>query len=351
MSRELQQPGAIPHIIGLGRSVGGQRMLNADLDGFLGRDPGFTGKIMRISGAGMEQRYWIVPGEQVTSDLLSDALREALDDAKIRSTELSAVFIGTTSPDFTDGSIAGRVQVKAELPNRIPISTNADACSGGVYALHRAIATMTSPFSGFERGPVGVTSGDVISQNVSPKDPQSSVLFGDAAGAVILDFRTPAGGADRIGAAFDVQGEHADAIIMEAGGTQNPPSHETIDADMHRLHIEGKEVFEAATQIMPDVGSRALGNAGLTVEDVSYLIPHHANQKMMLSAATTLGIPVEKVRNYIAEYGNTSAASVLTALWEADRRGELEKGRYMLLVAAGGGMNGAGLVMPTPIHS
>ncbi len=341
-------------IVGLGKAVGSRTMTNADIDAFRGKPTGLTERAMRMTGAGIEERPW-VDDTQTTSRMLAEAIGEALEDAKRHPKDLTAVFIASTSPDRQDGSLAGRVQSRAGLRIDIPISTNADACSGFVYAAHRAVTAMTSPYGSIEQGPVAVASFELMSRNLSKKD-SNTILFGDGGGAVILDWRVPRPGyANKIAFAFGANGGEnlvfANAIRLLAGGTEKPASHETIDADEHRLTLDGDMVQKYAEEIMPIRLFEALQRAGLTLDQIDRFVPHQANKLIISNVAFKTGIPLEKVEIVIDRYGNTSAGSIPITLYEADRGGKLEEGQYFAAVAFGAGFNSGAMVFPNPVHS
>jgi len=353
MPAALQETGEIPMMVGLGKDVGRITKTNTDLDSFLSKPDGLTDRAMRKTGAGIVERQW-VDDAQTVSGLMTEALLEALEDAKLKPTDLKAVFLASSSPDRQDGSLAGRVQSKAGLRTDIPISTNADACSGFVIAAHRAIATMSSPYGFVERGPVAVVAQELMSRNLSKKK-SDTILFGDGGGAVIFDWRIPKPGqANKIAFSLGANGgeecEFADAIRVPAGGTEKPASHETIDADEHSLTLDGRIVQEYAEETMPLRLQEALERAGLCMDDISRFVFHQANKSIIENAAKSSGIDMGLVEITIDRYGNTSAGSIPITLYEADRAGRLEEGEYFAAAAFGGGFNSGAMVMPNPVH-
>jgi 3-oxoacyl-[acyl-carrier-protein] synthase-3 len=171
-----------------------------------------------------------------------------------------------------------------------------------------------------------------MSSIVDYTDRTTCILFGDAAGAALLEADDEMGLRDTV---HHVDGEHADLLCMEGGGSLNPPTHETVDEHMHYLHQDGRQVFKFAVTRMADVCVEVMDRNDLTTDDVQYLVPHQANKRIIDATATRMGLPDEKVMTNIDRYGNTTAATIPLCLfdWEED----LERGDGLILTAFGGG--------------
>ncbi len=217
----------MPAIISVGMATGDRLVTNTDVDVCLGKKIGFTNRVM--NGVGIEQRFWVKEG-QATSDLCVGALRQAIDSAGIVSADITSLLVATSSPDMQAVSTAAVIQKKLALSNRILASNNSDACPGFIFGLHRAFTGLTSPLG--EKGYYGVIGGEVMSPVIGKDDEFShekrrresiAILVGDAAGAVIAKMVTPDKEAPtNMGFAFGADGEYADELGVEAGGSKLP---------------------------------------------------------------------------------------------------------------------------------
>lgn len=334
----------IPGIISLGRAVGSNKMTNADMDAFLGlKRPGTTARLMRE--VGIEERYWVKRGVEATSDIAAEALEEALGKAGIDRSQLKGLWLATSSPDRLGVSTVAMVQEKLGLPQNMLGSNNADACPGWIMALYKSFTDLTSPYG--RGGPQAVIGAEVTSTSLSRKKGVVSSLFGDAAGAAIIDIVEPDEGAPtNIGFAFGLDGRYAEELGIEAGGSKKPATHWTIRKDKHGIHMNGGLIFEQATTRMPQVAQAALEEAGITPEQVGRLVVHQANEKIIRVSAERLGIPAEKVVITIDRYGNTSAASIPTALYEAWMNGEIGRNDIVAMASFGAGLVYNAAVIP-----
>jgi 3-oxoacyl-[acyl-carrier-protein] synthase-3 len=290
-----------------------------------------------VSRTGIRERR-IAADDETTTTLSVIAARDALAVAGIDASELDLIIVGTCTPDYPLPATA--VLVAAELgATRAAAFDLQAACSGFLYALASGSSFITG---GMYRN-VLVIGVEILSRFLNWSDRSTCVLFGDGAGAVILQASDRPGGA----LAFDLfsDGAGCEAIIVRGGGSAHPASHATVDAHQHSIEMLGAEVYKYATRQMGESAASALRAAGLTVDDVDQFVFHQANLRIISSVQKALGIPDEKTYVNIEKYGNTSAASVPMALVEAVAAGRIKPGDRVLMVAFGAGYTaGAALV-------
>jgi 3-oxoacyl-[acyl-carrier-protein] synthase-3 len=282
---------------------------------------------------GIQERRILGDEDKATAFMATEAAQEALDTRGLEPDEVDLIVVATVTPDMLFPATACLVQDNLGASNAWGFDLSA-ACSGFIYAL-------TTGAQFIETGQaetVLVIGADKMSSIVDYTDRTTCILFGDAAGAVVLEADEEAGLHDAV---HHVDGEHRDLLCMEGGGSLNPPTHETVDAHMHYLHQDGRQVFKFAVTRMADVCEEVLERNGLDAEDVDYLVPHQANQRIIDATAKRMGLSSDQVMLNIDRYGNTTAATIPLCLydWEED----LERGDDLLLTAFGGGFTwGAG---------
>lgn len=273
-----------------------------------------------------------------TSDLATMAAKNALKSAGISPTELELIIIATVTPDMSFPSTACIVQKNLGAAKAAAFDIEA-ACSGFVYAL-----TVAEQFikSGYYKNAL-VIGAETLSKITDWEDRSTCVLFGDGAGAVILERAEEGYGilSSNIGA----DGEQGHFLTLPAGGSRNPASVETIENKLHYIKMAGNEVFKFAVRAMESSSHEALEKCGLSLEDIDYLIPHQANIRIIEAAAKRLNIPMDKVYVNLDNYGNMSSASIPVALDEAVNKGFIKKGQIVLLVAFGGGLTWASSII------
>jgi 3-oxoacyl-[acyl-carrier-protein] synthase-3 len=290
-----------------------------------------------VSRTGIRERRIASDGETTTS-LSVNAARDALAVAGLDATELDLVIVGTCSPDYPLPATA--VVVATELGARRAAGFDMQAaCSGFVYAL----ATGTSFIrSGMYRN-VLVIGVEVLSRFVNWKDRNTCVLFGDGAGAVVLQASDQPGGL--LGYDLFSDGTGVEGIIVPGGGSACPASPQTYADGKHFIHMAGREVYKYATRQLAESSLTALRGAGMTVGEIDQFIFHQANLRIIESVASHLAIPMEKAFINIERYGNTSAASVPMALVEALAAGRIKPGDRLLMAAFGAGYTAAAAVV------
>jgi 3-oxoacyl-[acyl-carrier-protein] synthase-3 len=285
---------------------------------------------------GIAQRHFAADGE-TTSDLAVHAARAALDAAGVAPEQVDLIVCATLSPDTPIPATAVWVQRKLSI-GAPAFDVNA-ACAGFSFA----VSTGTAFIESGAAETVVVIGAEVLSRVLDFTDRSTCVLFGDGAGAVVL---RPSDRPGIIGSTLGSDGRFAEILIIPAGGTANPASHETVDAHDHSIRMpRGREVFKRAVVEMANACRSLLEKSGYTADDVDVLIPHQANARIMIAVADRLGIPMERAVVDVEEVGNTSAASIPIALDRAWRAGRIGEGDIVLLTSFGAGLAwGANLV-------
>ena len=264
------------------------------------------------------------------SALASAAARECLERRGIAASEIDLIIVATVTPDMIFPATACLVQTQIGASKAWGFDISA-ACSGFVYAL-----TVGAQFieSGTAKR-VLVIGADVMSSILDFQDRTTCVLFGDGAGAVLLE---PAeDGTGLLAYTHEVDGSGGAYLHMPAGGSLFPPSHETVDKRMHFIRQEGQAVFKYAVRKMAEASVQAVEKAGLRNEDVDLFIPHQANIRIIDAAQARLGLPDSKVVKNIATYGNTTAATVPLGIYTALEEKRLKPGDNLLMTAVGAG--------------
>jgi 3-oxoacyl-[acyl-carrier-protein] synthase-3 len=286
---------------------------------------------------GIQERRIVGPKE-TTSTLAIRAAQLALQTADLSPSKLDLIVVGTTSADYPMPSAASLVQDGIGASRAGAFDVNA-ACSGFVYAL--AVGSNFIASGQYEN--VLVVGADTLSRWVDWTDRSTCVLFGDGAGAVILQQTdTPTGLRSCV---LGSDGSGVNALLIPAGGTRTPITAENISARQHFIKMKGSEVYRFAVHAVVQATQQALASAGLSIDDVDLFIPHQANIRIIQSATKTLKIPPEKIFTNVERYGNTSAASIPIALCEAIEAGRVSPGSNLVLVGFGAGLSwGAAVV-------
>lgn len=265
-----------------------------------------------------------------SSDLGVEAAKECLERRGIKADEIDLIIVATVTPDMIFPATACLIQTKLGATKAWGFDLSA-ACSGFVYAL-----TVGAQFieSGAHKK-VLVIGAEVMSSILDFQDRTTCVLFGDGAGAVLLEPTE----ADEGLIAFtnEVDGAGACHLQMPAGGSLLPPSHETIDKRLHYVKQEGQAVFKYAVRKMADASVAAVAKAGLTADAIDLFIPHQANIRIIEAAQARLDLPESKVVKNIAKYGNTTAATIPLGIYTALEEKRLKKGDNLLMTSVGAG--------------
>jgi len=279
---------------------------------------------------GIRERHLVDPGV-ATSDLAKEASLLALARARVTAADIDLILVATTTPDMLFPSTACLLQTKIGAPRAWGYDLGA-ACSGFTYALTTGAAMIAS---GTSRKAL-VVGADVMSSIIDYTDRTTCVLFGDGAGAVVLE---PTADPDLGIIDFEnyIDGSGGHALCMPAGGSLMPASQETVEKRLHFVKQEGQAVFKYAVRNFEEACRTLLDRNGLEPCQVDLLVPHQANSRIILSATEKLGLPREKVMINIERFGNTTAATIPLALNDAVDQGRLERGDLVVLAAVGAG--------------
>ena len=282
-----------------------------------------------VSRTGIRERHVVDKGV-ATSDLAVEATKRALAERGINANEIEAIIVATVTPDMLFPSTACIVQHKLGIENVWGFDLSA-ACSAFVYALQTGAQFVATG----AHKKVLVVGADVMSSILDYTDRATCILFGDGAGAVILEASED--GAGIIDFEHEVDGSGACALYMPGGGSLNPSTHETVDKKMHFVHQEGQSVFKFAVKKMAEVCETLLLRNNVQASDIDCFIPHQANQRIIKATSERLGLKPESVVINIDRYGNTTAGTIPLAMQTAREEGKLKKGDLVLLASVGAG--------------
>ncbi|KYZ77339.1 3-oxoacyl-ACP synthase [Anaerosporomusa subterranea] len=319
-------------IIGLGSYAPENIVTNKDLEKIVDTDDQWI-----VDRTGIRERRIADPGV-ATSDLSAKAAEKALIDAGLTANDIDLIIVATATPDMAFPSTACIVQDKIKATKAAAFDLSA-GCSGFVYALITGAQFIKA---GLYKH-VLVIGAETISRILDWKDRNTCVLFGDGAGAAVLGEVTA--GCGLLSAHLGSDGSGAELLKQPAGGSRLPASLDTVTDSMHFLQMNGNEVFKFAIKVMGEAAMKAIEDAGLSTEDVDFMIPHQANVRIIQSAAKRLKLPMEKVMVNVDRYGNTSAATIPIALDEALREGKVKQGDNIVLVGFGAGLTWASAVI------
>lgn len=326
-------------IIGWGKYVPERVVTNHDISKMIDTSDDWI-----RSRTGIEARHFADPKE-ATSDLATGAAWQALERADMNPSELDLIIVATCSPDYHLPSTACLVQEHLGASRAAAFDLNA-ACSGFVYALSMATQSI---ITGVHNN-VLVIGAETLSRWLDWNIRDTAVLFGDGAGAVVLQASQFPSGVQSF--VLGADGSGGEALILRNGGSRIPPV--GVMPNGTGLFMNGKEVYRFATRVMGRAAKEALEKAHLTPDDIALFIPHQANLRIIESAAKQLNIPMDRVFVNIQKYGNTSAASVPIALCEAADEGRIQAGDNVCLVGFGAGLTWAAATvkwapnLPTP---
>jgi 3-oxoacyl-[acyl-carrier-protein] synthase-3 len=277
---------------------------------------------------GIKERR-ILKGEgKGLSDLIIPAIEQILEKRKIKPEEIDMVIVGTITGDYTFPSTANVVCDKMGMKNAWGYDLSA-ACSGFIYGLSTGAQFI-------ETGrckKVIVVGGDKMSSIIDYSDRATCIIFGDGAGAVLLEPNTEGLGVQDFILKSDGAGRNY--LYMPAGGSLEPPTHETVDANKHFVHQEGQAVYKFAVTGMADVSADIMERNSLKGEDITWLVPHQANKRIIDATAQRVGVPEGKIMMNIERYGNTTGGTIPLLLWDYEK--QLKKGDNLILSAFGGG--------------
>jgi 3-oxoacyl-[acyl-carrier-protein] synthase-3 len=326
------QPTRRVAILGTGSYVPERILTNAELEKMVDTTDEWI-----VTRSGIRERH-IARDDQATSDLGAEAARRALANAGVKPEEVDLIIVATLSPDMPFPNTACFVQNLIGAKNATCIGLEA-ACSGFLFAVDAASQyLLTGRFK-----TALVIGAEKLSCVTDWQDRATCVLFGDGAGAVVLQVRESGEGI--LSTVTGSDGSLNALLNLPAGGSRNPASLQTIEKRMHFMKMEGKEVFKHAVRAMAEASRRALEKAGMTIGDVDCVVPHQANIRIVEAIRDRLGVGPEKFFINLDKYGNMSAASIPVALDEAIREGRIKKGDRVVLVAFGGGFTWGSMVV------
>jgi 3-oxoacyl-[acyl-carrier-protein] synthase-3 len=285
---------------------------------------------------GIRERHIVEKGTP-TSHLAVEAAKLLLAQTKTDPAEIDMIVLATVTPDMMFPATACLVQDRLGAKNAWGFDLSA-ACAGFAYAL-----TVGAQFAVGAHKKVLVIGSDTMSSIIDYKDRGTAILFGDGAGAVLLE--PAADGEGILDFKHDVDGSGGNFLYMPGGGSLNPPTHETVDKNMHVVHQEGSQVFKYAVRRMAELAVELLERNGFKSEDLALVVPHQANLRIIRAMQERLGIDDCKVMVNIDRYGNTTAGTIPLGLRDAVAQGRLRKGDLVVLVAVGAGYTTGGVLL------
>ncbi|MGE0405076.1 MAG: beta-ketoacyl-ACP synthase III [Candidatus Korobacteraceae bacterium] len=284
-----------------------------------------------VERTGIRQRHLVEKG-QATSDLAVEAARKCLAQRGIDASELEVIVVGTVTPDMLFPATACVVQHKLGAKNVWGFDLSA-ACSAFPYALQTGAQFINT---GVHKK-VMVIGADVMSSIIDYTDRATCVIFGDGAGAVLLEPAEEGEDLGLIDFLHEIDGSGGCSLYMPGGGSLNPSTHETVDKKMHFVHQDGQAVFKYAVRKLADLCERLLERNGIKGSDIAAFIPHQANRRIILATAERLKMNSDAVIINIERYGNTTAGTIPLAMQTAVEEGRLKKGDLVLLASVGAG--------------
>jgi 3-oxoacyl-[acyl-carrier-protein] synthase-3 len=291
-----------------------------------------------LERTGISERH-IADPDVATSDLAACAAQCAIEQRGLDPGELDCILVCTVTPDMLFPSTACLVQNKIGARRAWGFDLIA-ACSGFLYGLTTGAHLVAA---GTHRK-VLVIGADTMSRIIDYTDRSTCILFGDGAGAMLIEPEAEGGDAGFIDFLGEIDGSGGDALKMPAGGSRMPASVETVAQRMHYVHQDGQQVFRYAVRKMYEVSHELLRRNNLTAGDIALMIPHQANRRIIAATAERLGLPFERIVINIDRYGNTTAGTIPLATRDAIASGRLKKGDLVLFAAVGAGYTvGAGL--------
>lgn len=323
-------------IAGTGSYTPSRVLTNADLEKMVD-----TSDEWITTRTGIKERRIAAPGE-ATSDMAVRAAEAALENAKVRPEELDIIIVATVSPDTFFPATACYVQSRLGAKRATAFDVSA-ACSGFLYALQISRNFINTGHC----DKVLIIGAEKLSSMTNWEDRNTCVLFGDGAGAAVLvSNRNEADRARRVlSTVMGSDGDQTDILVVPGGGSKCPITPDNVDQRLNTISMVGRDVYKYAVNAMKHACEEALSAAGLTAKDVSMVIPHQANIRIIEAIVDRLDISMERTFINLNKYGNTSAAAIAIALDEANRTGAIKRGDIVLLVAFGAGLTWAASVV------
>jgi len=321
-------------MVGIGSYLPEGILTNADIEKMVDTNDQWI-----VERTGIRERR-ITPKGLATSDLALQAAKSALEMAKLQPTDIDMIVFATVTPDQVMPNAACTLQAKLGCGPCVAWDLNA-ACSGFVFGSSVANQYIKS---GMYKN-ILIIGAEILSRIVNYKDRETCILFGDGAGAAIWG-RAPTGSSSQILAeSLYSDGNLGDLLTLPAGGSKIPITHETIDQGLTNMTMKGREIFKNAIRTMSRGATECLEVNKMTIDDVTWVVPHQANQRIIEGVAKQLDIPMSKVIMSLEKTGNTSAASVPIALDEAIRNGKVKRGDLILIAVFGAGLTSGAILM------
>jgi 3-oxoacyl-[acyl-carrier-protein] synthase-3 len=320
------------HITGWGMAVPERTLTNQDLEQIVDTNDQWI-----VARTGIRERR-IADKSQTTASLGTDAALRALEGTQVGPNDLDLIIVSTSSPEHLFPATASIVQdnIGAGRAGAFDLSA---ACTGFIFGLNMAAQAIRS-------GSIQtalVIGAETLSRLVNYDDRGTAILFGDGAGAFLLEGRDWPGGV--LSCVMRSDGSGGDLLSVPAGGSYMPTTNETLDKNLHFIHMNGREVFRFATRVMAAATREAAEEAGIALDDISLIVPHQANYRIIEAAARGLKMPMERFAVNIQRYGNTSTASIPIAFCEAYDQGRIRAGDNLVLVGFGAGLTWGALTM------
>jgi 3-oxoacyl-[acyl-carrier-protein] synthase-3 len=281
-----------------------------------------------VTRTGIKERRVYKEKGKGTMNMVMPAVWDVLEKSKTKPEEIDFIVCATTTPDYVFPATANLIGAEIGAKNAFGYDVQA-ACSGFLYAL--VTASQFIETGKFKK--VLVVGADKMSSIINYHDRATCIIFGDGGGAMMLEPSTE--GLGIIDSKLRSDGIGAQYLIMEAGGSRNPASHETVDAHQHAVKQEGATVFKFAVTNMAEIAADVMTKNHLTADDITWLVPHQANKRIIEATANRTGVPMERVMMNIEKYGNTTNGTIPLCLWEYEKK--LKKGDNLILAAFGGG--------------
>ena len=316
------------HIVGWGKHVPSHVLTNDALAEMVD-----TSDEWIRARTGIIERH-IAGEEESTASMAIEAAHQALETANLSPSQLDLIIVATATPDHAFPSTACLVQ-DALGATRAAAFDLAAGCSGFVYGVSVASGLIAAD----QYRNVLVIGAETLSRITDWSDRATCILFGDGAGAIVLQANGAEGGI--LSTVLGADGSGNDLLCLPGGGSLHPATHKTVAEGMHYLKMKGREVFRFAVRVMPAATRQVLEQAGLTIEDLSLVIPHQANHRITESSAKALGVSSETIFSDVEWYGNTSAASIPIALCDAVEQGRVGRDDLLVLVGFGAGLTWA----------
>ncbi len=313
-------------ILGIGMAVPPKVLTNFDLEKMVD-----TSDKWITERTGIKERRILEDGENISKYAIKASL-EALESAKVSPEEINLIICATVTPDYLIPSLAVLVQEGIKATNAGAFDLSA-TCSGFIYGL-----VVADQF--IKNNPdwkILVIGAEALSRKTNWKDRTICVLLGDGAGAVVVGKSPKSNERGIIDYILGADGSQWSLLTLKGGGSCYPPFDKRLPENEYYIKMQGREVFKVATRMMEKLALEVLNRNGFTAQDIKLLVPHQANLRIIEYLRERLSLPKEKVYINIHRYGNTSAASIPLALYEAEKEGKIQEGDLVLLVAFGGG--------------